>query len=200
MKVQDRIVFIDQSDTPKQKAQRGMLLDKLWLDSAVLLWNPKFPHNVGNALRACAAFGIFQLWFTGDRVFDALDGKTRLPREERMKGYGKVHLVHSDRPFDHFRGLSRPPTPVCIEILHSTQPLSTFVHPPDNTVYVYGQEDGSVPAVVRRHCHQFVQIESFHCLNLASAVAITLYHRRISLNLEKGEAMPLLDEFRGWSW
>jgi tRNA C32,U32 (ribose-2'-O)-methylase TrmJ len=35
---------------------------------AVALIDPKYPHNVGAALRACSCWGVGQLWWTGDRV------------------------------------------------------------------------------------------------------------------------------------
>jgi len=50
------------------------------------LVNPKFPHNVGKAVRAASCFGIKQIWFSGDRVSLRPYGKKyRLPREERMR-------------------------------------------------------------------------------------------------------------------
>ncbi|HMI22995.1 MAG TPA: hypothetical protein VK594_00780 [Streptosporangiaceae bacterium] len=54
---------------------------------AVALVDPKFPHNVGAAVRAASCYGVRQVWFSGDRV--RLDGakRQRLPREERMRGY-----------------------------------------------------------------------------------------------------------------
>ena len=54
---------------------------------AVALVDPKFPHNVGAAVRAASCYGVRQVWFSGDRV--QLDGakRQRLPREERMRGY-----------------------------------------------------------------------------------------------------------------
>jgi hypothetical protein len=53
---------------------------------AVGLVDPKFPHNVGAAVRAASCYGIGQVWFSGDRVrLDASRGY-RLPREERMRG------------------------------------------------------------------------------------------------------------------
>jgi tRNA(Leu) C34 or U34 (ribose-2'-O)-methylase TrmL len=112
-----------------------------------------------------------------------------------MKGYNSVQLIYSDKPFDLFPANTAT---TCIEILDSTQPLAGFVYPDDPAVYVFGQEDGSVPAVARRHCHHFVQIiESFHCLNLASAVAITLYVRRRVMSQRGWESMPELSEARG---
>jgi tRNA C32,U32 (ribose-2'-O)-methylase TrmJ len=44
---------------------------------------------------------------------------------------------------------------------------------------------------------RIVFIESFHCLNLASAVAITLYVRRRVMSQRGWESMPELSEARG---
>src|SRR6478672_9389859 len=60
---------------------------------AVALIDPKYPHNVGAALRACSCWGIGQLWWTGDRVSLDVPRGERLPREERMKGYRSVEMV-----------------------------------------------------------------------------------------------------------
>jgi tRNA(Leu) C34 or U34 (ribose-2'-O)-methylase TrmL len=38
------------------------------MSAAVLLIDPHFPHNVGNALRACALLGAGSLYWTGNRV------------------------------------------------------------------------------------------------------------------------------------
>ena len=35
---------------------------------AVVLVDPKFPHNVGAAVRAASCYDVGQVWFTGDRV------------------------------------------------------------------------------------------------------------------------------------
>src|SRR5262249_35205478 len=51
---------------------------------AVVLINPKYPHNVGAAVRAASCYGIEQVWFTGDRVQLVGERRFRLPREERM--------------------------------------------------------------------------------------------------------------------
>src|SRR6202451_2034474 len=111
--------------------------------TAVILMNPKYPHNVGAALRACAAFGTDQLYVTGNRAQWEVTGKgQRLPREERMRAYkDKVELIRNDRPFDLVSGV-----PIAVEVSPTAQPLATFTHPED-AVYVFGPEDGSVPKV-----------------------------------------------------
>ena len=34
---------------------------------AIIMYNPKYPHNVGTAVRACSIFGARTLLFTGER-------------------------------------------------------------------------------------------------------------------------------------
>jgi hypothetical protein len=51
---------------------------------AVGLVDPKFPHNVGAAVRAASCYGVGQVWFSGDRVRLDASRRYRLPREERM--------------------------------------------------------------------------------------------------------------------
>ena len=70
------------------------------MSAAILLIDPKYPHNVGQSVRACAAYGVQDLYFTGDRMSSAMKELKRLPREERLRGYRSVQLQHIERPFD----------------------------------------------------------------------------------------------------
>src|SRR5262252_4054767 len=111
---------------------------------AVILTNPKFPHNVGAVLRACAALGAKQLYVTGNRAQWEVTGKgQRLPREERMKQYkDEVTLIRSDRPFDHFTDAA----PIAIEVDPTAEPLATFElsHLDDNGQPVYLHPENAV--------------------------------------------------------
>lgn len=142
---------------------------------AILLADPRFARNVGVAVRAASAYGLSQVWFTGRRVGYDIEGIGRLPREERMKGYRSVEILHSDKPFDRF---PHGTVPIAIEVKEGVQHLFDFVHP-ENAVYVFGPEDGSIPPVMLRHCHQHVIIPTRHCLNLAVAVGTVLYDRQM---------------------
>ena len=104
----------------------GKSSKKLGVTPAVALINPKFPHNVGAALRAASCFGVPQVWFTGDRITLGLKGAKRLPREERMKGYRDVDLRHFDHIFDQYED---DITPVAIELRPNAETLPSFVHP-----------------------------------------------------------------------
>ncbi len=165
---------------------------------AVALINPKYPHKVGAALRACSCWGIGQLWWTGDRVALNVPRGERLPREERMKGYRSVKMVRDDHVFDRFeRGMV---TPVAVELRLQAESLVTFEHPED-ALYVFGPEDGSLPKPVRLLCHRFVVIPTHHCLNLAAAVNVVLYDRRFKRQMNGREPMApireMLHEQRG---
>lgn len=153
-----------------------------------MLCNPKFPHNVGNAVRTLSCFGLENLVWTGARVEpEKLD---RLPREERMKGYKEVKWQRTQRPFDMFKGDN---VPVCVELHPGAQSLVSFEHPED-AVYLFGPEDGEVPQVLRRFCHHFVFIPTHHCLNLATAVTVVLYDRRAKRQLAGIEEMLPMDQ------
>lgn len=172
---------------------------------AVVLIEPQFAHNVGQAVRACSCWDFAQLWWTGGAVSLDVRRGGRLPREERMRGYADVALFRAERPLDHF-----PPdaTPVAVELRPGSEPLHHFEHP-DRAVYVFGPENGSIPKPVLHRCHgstelaevRFVVIPSSHCLNLAAAVNVVGYDRRVkrvAAGLE-ADLESRVDEDRGWT-
>ena len=165
---------------------------------AIGLINPKYPHNIGEIIRATSCFGIRQIWFTGDRVALNPDAEKRIPREERMRGYKDIELYQ----FDHFlEQFDSNATPVAIEVKPGCESLPQFKHP-ENPVYIFGPEDGTLPSSILRLCHRFVAIPTRHCTNLAGAVYIVLYDRlmkRQQLGLEP--ILPISETFnedRDW--
>lgn len=142
---------------------------------SIILYNPKYPHNVGGAVRACSNFGAKAVVFTGNRVSLEPNKEKgyRLPREERMKDYQDIVLVNDNYPFNRFgEGI----VPVAVEKRENAESLTYFQHP-RNAVYVFGPEDGSIPQVMLRHCQRFLVIVSKHCLNLSAAVNVVLADR-----------------------
>ncbi|MEL6317218.1 MAG: TrmH family RNA methyltransferase [Pseudomonadota bacterium] len=150
------------------------------MTAAVLLIDPKYPRNLGSVVRTCAAYGVADLRYTGDRMAESLRELRRLPREERMRGYRSVRWGRDDRPFDALPDL----TPVAVEVRRNSEPLPLFEHP-ERALYVFGPEDGSIGGAALRHCHRFVAIPTRHCLNLAMAVATVLYDRQAKREPER---------------
>lgn len=171
----------------------GKRAPKEGVTPSVALVNPRFPHNVGAAVRAASCFGVRQVWFTGERVRLAMDLKRRLPREERMKGFRDVELRHFDEFLDQFGDA----VPVAVELRPGSESLPAFEHP-EKAVYVFGPEDGSVPAAVLSRCHRFVAIPTRHCVNLSSAVYLVLYDRLVKQNPGVTVYDTLAEARHGW--
>jgi len=146
---------------------------------AIVLYNPKYPHNVGGVVRAASNFGAKTVIFTGYRVSLEPKGKGyRLPRELRMKGYRNVILLNDNYPINRFKNI----TPIAVEVRDNAEPLTYFIHP-HNPLYIFGPEDGNIPQVMLKHCHRFIVIPSKHCLNLAATVNVVLYDRICKLGV-----------------
>jgi tRNA(Leu) C34 or U34 (ribose-2'-O)-methylase TrmL len=169
----------------------------------IALIDPLHARNVGTAVRAASCYGIPEISVTGNRVTLVGDHapKTRrarraatyrLPREERMRDGRCVRVTRATRPIDDYPGL----TPVAVELVPGAELLPFFDHP-ENALYVFGPEDGSIPAGVLSACHRFVQIPMKHCSNLASAVYMILSDRhtkRVLAGIE--EPLQLASEGR----
>lgn len=164
------------------------------LTPAVALVTPRFPHNVGAAVRAASCFGVKQVWFSGDRVQLAMEKKRRLPREERMKGFKDVELRHFDEFLDQFPDGT---VPVAVELRPGSESLPSFEHP-ERALYVFGPEDGNVPPPILARCHRFVAIPTRHCVNLAAAVYLVLYDRLIKENPGVTVYDTLAEDRHGW--
>lgn len=183
--------------TEPEAAIYGKKKSKEGVAPAIGLVNPKFPHNVGAAVRAASCFGIRQVWFSGDRVSLSPARGERLPREERMKGYRDVQLRQFDFFFEQF---DRDVVPVAVELRPNSEWLPQFEHP-ENALYVFGPEDGSLSSVHLQHCHRFVVIPTRHCVNLAAAVYMVLYDRFVKRQvqgLEPHAPGEILNEHRGF--
>src|SRR5438067_593158 len=162
---------------------------------AVIIIDPKYPHNVRRHSSVRMLLSVKSLIWTGGRVNPAK--YSRLPREEHMKGYKHVDFRNDERPFEL---LPKNCVPVCVEVFENSEPLTTFEHP-ENAVYVFGPEDGRVPQVMRQWCHRFVHIPAHFCLNLSASINVVLAHRLMSRQLAgKMPILPLremLHEVRG---
>lgn len=152
----------------------------------IILNDPKYPHNVGQVVRAASCFGIDDILMTGNRV--ELEGRPgyRLPREERMRGRYNVDLRPSVRPLDE---LEAGVVPVAVELVPGAEDMIWFEHP-ERAAYVFGPEDGHLNVGLRAKCHRHVFLPMAHCANLASTVWMVLWDRH-SKRVRAGLEQPL---------
>lgn len=171
------------------------------MTAGVVLIDPKFPHNVGQSLRACSIFGAKSLFWTGERVppEDKWPEGSRLPREERMKAYANVifeHVPGKVMPFVAESAIEHHgAVPVAVEFKDTAESLVDFVHP-ENALYVFGPEDGTLGVSTLSWCHRFVRVPTQECMNLSAAVNVVLYDR-IAKEIRHRPPLPvekLLDE------
>lgn len=180
----DETYFNDHDLDPNSflaKDPKGKEVRVIPASPAVVLTDPKYPHNLGQTVRALSCFGVSQLWWSGKRMMKALEGMDRIPREERMRGYSDVSILHHDRPLECFAA-NKKIIPVAIELRNNSEDLCYFEHP-ENAVYIFGPEDGSIDQGTLRNCHRFVKIPTRHCTNLSAAVYLVLYDRMLKETL-----------------
>ena len=134
----------------------------------LVFWAPKYPGNLGAALRSAVVFGAKFAIIAGDRY--------RRDRGDVVNAVEHIPIWNCPLDMETVLGLI-PPTcaPVVVELGEDHKPLPHVNHPV-NAAYIFGPEDGSVPAGFL-HGHQRIQIPGAGCLNLAVAASIVLYDR-----------------------
>lgn len=144
------------------------------MSASIMLMYPKFEVNVANVKRAAACFGADTIYEVGRRYIPATGEKgDRKPRPLRMKAYNHVEMIDcADGLLPQFDWGSA----VIVEKLDWAVPLPAFKHP-ENAVYIFGPEDGSVPKWITQRAKLHTVIPGTECMNLATAACVVLYDR-----------------------
>ncbi len=77
---------------------------------------------------------------------------------------------------------------VCVELAEGATARPAFEHP-DNALYVFGPEDGTIAQEVVDQADAVVYVPTVGCMNLAATVNVLLYDR-----LAKAENVIMGDE------
>ena len=137
------------------------------------LTNPKSPSNVGSVLRAAGCFAATQILYTGNR-FD----KARAFHTDTKKVAEHIPLTRCD---DFFAAKIEGMQVICVDLIEGAIALPDFQHP-ENALYIFGPEDGSIDQATINQADHVVFIPTIGCLNLAASVNIVLYDRSAKLN------------------
>ena len=141
----------------------------------ILLDRPKNSFNIGAVLRTVGAFGGNFVVASEKRFHDKGDWKT-LDTEAahlRMPCFLGVGDLLPFIPEKH--------VPVAIELSDDATSLYDFEHP-DQGVYFFGPEDGSLDAKYLSVCKHKIYIPTKYSLNLAQTANLVSYDRAMKLS------------------
>ena len=132
------------------------------------LVDPKSPTNVGSVMRAAGCYQVDQVRYSGGRFERAAQYQT-----DTKDILSKIPLTRED---DLLASLPPDLKIICVELAEGATPLPTFSHP-DQAIYVFGPEDGSIPQALIDQADHVVYVPTVCCMNLAAAVNVVLYDR-----------------------
>lgn len=140
------------------------------------LINPKSPYNVSSIMRTAGNFSVASVFYTGKRYPRALMRNPDLPDMHRRVGQSiplsEVSSISDCMPQDM--------TMVCVEFVENATALPLFQHP-ENALYVFGPEDGSMTQEIVDKADKVVYIPTVKSMNLAASVNVVLYDRMMKL-------------------
>ncbi|WJT10254.1 RNA methyltransferase [Vibrio harveyi] len=132
------------------------------------LYNPKSPTNVGAVLRAAGCYDAAQVRYSGTRYSRAVKFQT-----DTQNSQERIQLVEME---DLTANVADDVEIVCVELVVGATALPHFTHP-ENAIYVFGPEDGSLPQEMVDKAHHVVYVPTHGCMNLAATVNVVLYDR-----------------------
>jgi tRNA(Leu) C34 or U34 (ribose-2'-O)-methylase TrmL len=135
---------------------------------------------MGSILRAAGCYRAKSIRYTGERYARAKAFSTDTKNAHLNILVTQVPAVIDPIYDKHL-------TKIAIELVEGATPLPLFVHP-EEALYIFGPEDGSIDQDVVDQCDHVVYIPTIGCMNLAATVNVLLYDR-----LAKTEKMPCDD-------
>lgn len=130
------------------------------------------PMNLGNLFRTAHAFGASFLFTV------AAHQKLGLARSDTSSSYKNIPAYQFDDPKD--LRLPEGCSLVGVELADQAIDLPRFRHP-RCAAYILGPERGSLSDAITARCDFVVRIPTRFCINLATAGAIVIYDRMLSM-------------------
>ena len=137
-------------------------------NTIIALTNPKSPSNVGGVMRAAGCYNAQEVIYSGDRFNRAV----RLIADTQ-KVHEVIPLLHHE---DLLTALEPGMKLICVDLIEGAIPLPNFEHP-DNAMYLFGPEDGTIKQKVINQADAVVYIPTIGSMNLAASVNVLLYDK-----------------------
>ena len=136
---------------------------------------------MGSILRAAGCYQAQSIRYTGTRY-----AKAKAFSTDTKNAHLNIAVSHVSSVIDPINDKNL--TKVAIELVEGATPLPLFKHP-EEALYIFGPEDGSIEQNVIDQCDYVVYIPTIGCMNLAATVNVLLYDR-----LAKMTKMPSDDQ------
>lgn len=136
------------------------------------LVNPKGPSNVGTIMRAAGCFNANEVLYTGTRYARAAQYEVKT-NTDTHKSRNNIPLIQVECLISK---KSKDMKVVCVELCLGATSLTEFSHP-EQALYIFGPEDGSISQAVIDQADHVVYVPTKDCLNLAATANVVLYDR-----------------------
>jgi tRNA(Leu) C34 or U34 (ribose-2'-O)-methylase TrmL len=164
------------------------------------LTNPKTPSNVGGIMRAAGCYSVDQVIYTGHRYTHAAKFIGSKNNTDTQKLGEKIPLIAIEdflqlkqpSPQQQLAKLPESTKIICVDLVEGATPLPHFQHP-DQALYVFGPEDGTISQEVIDQADDVVYVPTVGCMNLAASVNVLLYDR-LAKSLVKQEKLATDNE------
>ena len=130
------------------------------------------PMNLGNLIRSAHAFGAHFVFTIGAdyRMAGARSDTSKAPAHVPLYNWESVEAM----------ALPEGCKLVGVELIEDAAQLPSFHHPMQ-AAYVLGPERGQLSEALIQRCDKIVKIPTQFCINVATAGAIVMYDRVMSL-------------------
>ena len=119
-------------------------------------------------MRAAGCYQVNSVFYTGKRYANAAKFNT-----DTKSITQSIPLTGVDSILDNIPAETKV---VCVELAEGAIPLPQFEHP-EQVIYVFGPEDGTIGQDVINRADAVVYIPTVGCMNLAATVNVLLYDR-----------------------
>lgn len=132
------------------------------------LYSPINNWNIGGVMRAAHCYGVDLMAIQGGKNHSIRSAATDV-----SDAWKHIPVIRTDNLFNI---VPYSCVPVAIEIVNGAKNLIDYVHP-ERAFYIFGPENGSLPAKILDRCRDIVKVPTNICMNLAAVSNVILYDR-----------------------
>ncbi len=130
----------------------------------IAFYEPKFEENIGTAIRSAHCFGVDFIAVIGKRY--------KKQPSDTMATERHIPIYEYENLDDFLKHIPIGCEIIGIEV--DGKNIIGFKHP-ERAIYFLGGEDRNIPKEIEKR----LKIETSHCLNMAVAASIVMFHRNI---------------------